>query len=225
MIISHKYKFIFLKTRKTAGTSIEVFLSDLCGSEDILTAISPAVEGHYPRNYTGLVRPFKELKENGLNMTKSLIKRCLSRKRYYNHMPASLVKIYLQESVWNSYFKFCVERNPWDKTLSYYHMIYASRMSFEEYLDKEDFCINYPIYTDKSGYILVDKVLKYENLNVELASVFSELGIPFSGKLEPKAKSGFRRDRTPYQEIYSSKQRKIIEDVFQKEIQMHQYTF
>ncbi|MEL6382956.1 MAG: chondroitin 4-O-sulfotransferase, partial [Cyanobacteria bacterium J06626_18] len=31
MIISHEYKFIFLKTRKTAGTSIEIALSKFCG--------------------------------------------------------------------------------------------------------------------------------------------------------------------------------------------------
>src|SRR5207248_8898002 len=24
--------------------------------------------------------------------------------------------------IWNSYFKFCVDRNPWDKVLSHYHM-------------------------------------------------------------------------------------------------------
>ncbi len=39
MIISHKHKFIFIKTRKTAGTSIEIFLSQFCGKNDILTPI------------------------------------------------------------------------------------------------------------------------------------------------------------------------------------------
>ena len=32
MIISHEHKFIFLKTKKTAGTAIEAALSELCGA-------------------------------------------------------------------------------------------------------------------------------------------------------------------------------------------------
>ena len=32
MILSHKYRFVFFRTpEKTAGTSIEVFLSQRCG--------------------------------------------------------------------------------------------------------------------------------------------------------------------------------------------------
>lgn len=41
MIISHKHKFIFVKTRKTAGTSVEIALSRHLGPDDIITPISP----------------------------------------------------------------------------------------------------------------------------------------------------------------------------------------
>ena len=37
MIICHEHKFIFIKTRKTAGTSIETALSMFCGESDSLT--------------------------------------------------------------------------------------------------------------------------------------------------------------------------------------------
>ena len=39
MIISHKYKYIFFKTSKTAGTSIEISLSRFCGKDDVITPI------------------------------------------------------------------------------------------------------------------------------------------------------------------------------------------
>ena len=44
MIISHKHKFIFVKTRKTAGTSLEIGLSEHCGAQDVITPISPKDE-------------------------------------------------------------------------------------------------------------------------------------------------------------------------------------
>ena len=55
MIVSHKYKFIFLKTRKTVGTSIEIALSRFCGEQDIITPITP--EDEKLRQELGIRRP------------------------------------------------------------------------------------------------------------------------------------------------------------------------
>ena len=44
MILSHRYRYLFLKTNKTAGTSIEIALSKFCGPDDIITPISPEDE-------------------------------------------------------------------------------------------------------------------------------------------------------------------------------------
>jgi hypothetical protein len=200
MIISHKYKFIFIKTAKTAGTSIEVFLSSLCGENDILTPIFPHVEPHRARNHDG----------------------------FYNHMKASEVKAVVGYSIWDEYFKFCVERNPWDKTLSHFHMIaYRSEntLSLEEYFSNGRFCINFPKYTDKDAKIIVDKVVKYENLVTELKPIFKALGLPFDGDLGVRAKSEYRIDRQSYKYVLTGEQAAKIADVYSKELSMHGYIF
>jgi hypothetical protein len=201
MIISHKHKFIFIKTVKTASTSIEVFLSPLCAPGDIVTPIEPPVEGHQPRNYEG----------------------------FRNHIPATLIKERVPPEVWETYFKFCVERNPWDKVLSHYHMHAARKagdLSLDQYLANGKFPINYPRYTDDSGAtIIVDRVVYYEKLYVDLADVFAQLKLPFSGTLGVRAKSEFRNDRAPYQSVFNEAQRKIVEAAFAREISLHGYRF
>ncbi len=229
MILSHKYKFIFIKTAKTAGTSIEVFLSKLCGPKDIVTPIAPPVEGHQPRNYEGLINPIPEILQRPGKLFSVLRHTITSREKFYNHMPASEVRNRVPADVWNSYFKFCVERNPWDKVLSHYHM-HAAReggsLSLDEYLARGRFPINYFRYTDRSGTkIIVDRVVRYENLLVELGEVFSQLRIPFDGSLGVAAKSEYRTDRRPYQEVFNEEQQKIVKQAFAKEIELHGYRF
>ena len=58
MIISHKYKFVFIKTRKTGGSTIEKILRPLLGKDDVCTGsnrdntpplnIQSGEDGHQP---------------------------------------------------------------------------------------------------------------------------------------------------------------------------------
>src|SRR5205823_3269231 len=125
-----------------------------------------------------------------------------------------------------SYFKFCVERNPWDKTLSYYHMQNAREgggLSLSAYMARNDFPLNFPEYTEpgQPGRVIVDRVVRYERLADELGVVFGLLGIPFDGSLGVNAKSEYRADRRPYREVYSRKQAELVRRVFAPEIALH----
>ena len=229
MILSHKYRLIFIKTAKTAGTSIEVFLSKHCGPQDIVTPIAPPLERHQPRNYEGFINPIPEILERPGKIFSVLHHTMSSCRKFYNHMSAREVKNRVPAKVWNGYFKFCVERNPWDKVLSHFHM-HAARaggaLSLDEYLARARFPINYFRYTDRSGEkLIVDRVVRYENLLAELREVFAYLHIPFDGTLGVAAKSDYRADRRPYQEVFNDEQRRLIEKAFAKEIELHRYRF
>lgn len=199
MIVSHQHRFIFVKTLKTAGTSIEVFLSQHCGPDDVVTPILPHVEPHRPRNHAG----------------------------FFNHITAAAIRERVGPDVWRTYFKFCVERNPWDKTLSHYHMTNAREgggLSFADYLRRSDFPLNAPAYTE-TGRVIVDRVLRYERLADDLADVFARLGIPFAGSLGVNAKAEYRTDRRPYREVYTRPQAALIGRVFAAEIALHGYAY
>lgn len=201
MIISHKYKFIFIKTYKTAGTSLEAYLSLHCGENDVITKIYPPLSGHRPRNDAS----------------------------FYNHMTAVEVKHRVGETVWNSYVKFCIERNPWDKVLSFYWMERfrnGDQLDFNVFLTRDQIGFNWPLYTDeKQENPIVDRILRYENLNNDLSQLFSELEVPWVGSLEIKAKSEYRRDRRHYHEILTSSQADYIAQRFVKEIEWHGYQY
>lgn len=123
MIISHRHRFIFIKTEKTAGTSIELALARVCGPEDVITpvvhpadrALRDSLGPEYRREQNYQI-PWKYL--TPLDLVRALRKG--RRPQFYNHIGASDIRRFVAPEVWREYFKFCVERNPWDKVVSTY---------------------------------------------------------------------------------------------------------
>ena len=99
MILSHKYKYIFIKSFKTASTSLEIALSKFCGTKDIITPIIDEDE--------------KIRKANGFNGPQNLDNNNV----FHEHMSASEVKSNVSKEIWNNYFKFVVVRNPFDQII------------------------------------------------------------------------------------------------------------
>jgi hypothetical protein len=230
MIVSHRHRFVFIKTLKTAGSSIETLLASLCGPEDVVTPIFPPVEGHAARNHRGLFNPaagaasLSELRGNLADLR--------TRRKFFNHIDALRTRARLGQGVWRDYLTFCFERNPWDKTLSHFHMFrrakwharYDPNLTLDQYLSNGVFCRNAPFYCDRDGTVMVDRVLRYERLEEDLEQVFDELRLPFPG-LAARAKSDLRPDRRPYREVLESEQAARIEAAFADEIRLHGWTY
>ena len=227
MIISHKHKFIFIKTYKTAGTSVERHLERYCGQHDVVTPIYPEEKGHIPRNYSGFWLP------RSLYLDSGFLKRELAdltrRRKFYNHCMGINIRGRLPCEIWTTYFKFAVERNPWDKFISHYNMISNmenNQLTLEEYLTRGPLPINYPLYTDMSGALILDKVCKYEDLDNDLGEVFAQIGIPYDGQLTDTSKPGTLTavhggDRAA--EYLGPDLYKKIAEIFEQEISMWGY--
>jgi hypothetical protein len=232
MIVSHEHKFIFVKTQKTASSSIEVALSKVLGPRDIITPANPELGGQRSQAVTGqnyrLVHP--EVPKI------PLVRRLLRRPEryyhptvgYYEHMPAWRIRRYLGEAVWNSYFKFAFERNPWDRQVSWYH--YKTRdktgprkPTFDRFNrdPKKARAANWDLYT-VDGAIAVDFLGRYETLQADFAKVLGTLGMSREVELTKVNVSNGRGD---YRAYYDDTSRALIAAWYRPEIEHFGYVF
>ncbi len=91
MIVSHEHKFIFIKTRKTAGTSIEIGLSKYCGPMDVISPIGKDEELRGSLGFPGpqnTILPIYQYRKWDLwNLLKGG-----GFAHHFNHTPAKLMK-------------------------------------------------------------------------------------------------------------------------------------
>jgi hypothetical protein len=228
MILSHEHKFIFLRTKKTAGTSIELALSDLCGPDDIITPLTREDEARR----TGR-RGAQNWRLHSWWQSPRLLKRAwfkFSAKDYgfYNHMKASEIRAHIDPAVWRSYFKFAFERNPWDRQVSLYYHRYreeSDRPGFDAFIhkDKKAHINNFGVYSI-NGDLAVDFLGRFETLEEDLRSALSQVGLSTADAL-PDAKTRFRPGSAGYRDLYDEDTRNIVADWYASEIKLLGYEF
>ena len=208
MIISHKFKFIFIQVPKTASTSLKIALGSLCGNDDIMTSDSANVLnqgkkiGFTPRNNEG----------------------------FRKHDGARFIKKKVSAEVWNHYFKFVFERNPYDKMVSKYSMLFKSGDYQEDFKQfcidcvkgTQDFPVGYKLYTINDE-IAVDYIGKYESLTNDFNFICKKLGISYQGDL-PKLRADKRLDKKHFSKFYDFETKEIVKNHYQKEIKMFDYS-
>ena len=231
MILSHKHKFIFIKTKKTAGTAVEAAISQLCGPEDVITPYRAASE----KDRTGL-GPQNYQIDHPLKPQRSVWRKLLGRpERYwhptigfYEHMPAWRIRDYVGADIWNSYFKFSFDRNPWDRQVSWYLYKTKSkkiRPSFERYMRRSTAYVdNHELYMLDDA-LAVDFLGRYENLEADLNTALSLAGVEEKVSV-PKVNVTPNKDsERTYRSYYTPKLQAQVTDWYQPEIQLLGYEF
>jgi hypothetical protein len=226
MIISHRYEFIFIKTRKTAGTSLEIALSGVCGEQDVLTPLREEDErmriewsGRGAQNYElplGRYRPrdWARLAMHG------------RRAELTSHSSADRARRAVGREAWNSYTKFAVERNPYDRLFSLYAWDTRRAVpapSIAEFLQTcdRDRLSNYPLYSI-AGIVAVDRVLRYEELDSQLWDLWRDLNLPGEPVL-PRAKAGVRKEYALGGPSLSNSESELIATACSREIKTFGY--
>lgn len=242
MIICHTHRFIFIKTRKTASSSVEIGLSRACAGDDVVTPLSVQSGDEALRAQEGGFGPANWLKDIGEHRSLREWRRLLFRgqraQRFAPHTTLAELQTLVPADTLDSYLKFTLERNPWDRAVSRYfwqkhrwerngHTGFPTLSEYLRFLerDKPHWLSNWGHYTI-DGRIAVDRVLRYENLSSELATLQADLAIGASIALPARrAKGGYRSDRLHYSELLSDHDRRLVRRVCAPEIEAFGYRF
>lgn len=209
MILSHAHRFVFIKTKKTAGTSIEIELSKHCGPDDIITPLAPDDEirrlesgGRPAQNFSrdaGLVRGFQAAVRARDKAGIAAALAHLSPDDYRNHM--GLATVERLAGPLPGYYRFTVERDPCDRILSYIYwkkkplrpLSAPKRLYYVWKHATSPRFQNYHRYAI-DGQVAVDGVIRYDNLDRDYSAVCRKIGIPAPARLI-ETKHTHRTDR------------------------------
>lgn len=225
MLISHRHNFIYTKTVKTGGTSTESFFERFCLPDGEFTQMHGRDE---IETTEGVIGQRGEVPQG-------------AKPKWRNHMAASQIKRLAGDTVWESYFKFCVIRDPYEKCISAYdHFVIragrpleVSELEYDPLLTNEQnrflTYVSQSAPRDRDKYFIdgafcLDDVIRYENLEAEIQRICSVLALPFDLSYLPKFKAGLRQDTSTPALLYSQRALDLVERIFAYEISEFGYS-
>lgn len=236
MIASYLHKFIFIRTRKTAGTTIEMTLGPVaCGPDDIVTPLGMREErsrgNGVPlfRNFSKQPELEERLRQTYLGKDRTLRQQVTAEIQFdfFHHMSAADAKQKLAPEFWETACKITAERHPYERVVSLAYYQFSDRtseMPFEQHLDELVWRGRYSTFQHYAidDQVIVDEFIRHESLHDDLRRIGQKLHIPIPDEL-PQAKTKQRKDRRPAREILSEAQKQRIYEVCSREFALHGY--
>jgi hypothetical protein len=217
MLVSHRHRFIYTKTAKTAGTSVEVYFEPFCIDEPSNSNVAhggPArVSGAGIIGYRGPRRPSD----------------CV----WWNHMPAADIKRLLGDETWNAYFKFCVIRNPYDKVISFFYFLrnrariqidstLSEREQFQHWVMQGRLSVGRDRYVI-DGKFCLDDVIRYERLEAEMERICQRIDVPWVPSAFLRLKTGKRPRSSNIDNMYSAEAAEVVRRQYAFEFEQFGY--
>jgi hypothetical protein len=216
LIVSHAHRFIFLRTEKTGGTGLVAALKAACAPGDTYPGqIRPAWSRRLPFRYDGLQRSMPDV--FGL----------------HPYATARQARRVLGPRIFDSYFKFSVERNPWDRQVELYaerewkkgrdHANFDRDMRSLAYRSAESCRLdNWSVYAI-GNEVVVDRMLRYEALADDFADICRLIGLEPGDRAARLSRPRTRRPH--YSLFYSDFTRDMLARWYWREIQTFGYRF
>lgn len=188
VLVSFDKEFVFLKTRKTAGTTVE-----MCLEPAYAPSRGPVKEKTKSRvTKQGIVGS----RLSGLRHPKWLFR---NSNRWRNHMPAEEVREAIGDDRFDRYTKITSVRNPFDRCVSLFHyrnpdLVRGGADFAEIHAAFRDFIlqVNWPgdvETTHVRGRFCVDRVIRFESLAEDIRAVAAEMGVQLQEGAVPHTKS------------------------------------
>lgn len=218
MIVCHRHRFIFINTRKTSGARIETALAQFCADDDLVTGLS-TTNGSIQARANGTIGLTRYRPVDWLRL---MVRG--ERARLDKHLSAVGIRDLVGPEVWGSYFKFCVERDPWEKAIALYDQRTRDRKprpTLAQFLaeTRPESLSNFGLYSIDGG-LAVDRMIRHEHLDTELEAVRNLLNLPAPITLDVAPARA-----SHYSSAIGATERALIDAACVREIELFGYAF